>query len=50
MTYAETGEVAELDVTVRGDIADQSFTPAGLRRLATDALAAAEWLENVTGP
>jgi hypothetical protein len=48
MTYAETGEVAELDVTVSSDIADASLTPADLRRLAVDALAAADWLEKVT--
>ena len=44
MTFAETGEVAELDIMI-ADIEDRPFTPAELRQVAADALAAAEWLE-----
>jgi hypothetical protein len=44
-TFAETGEVAELDITISNDIEHRPFTPAELRQLAADALAAAHWLE-----
>jgi hypothetical protein len=45
VTYAETGEVASVDVHMSTDLGSCEVTPGILRQLAADALAAAEWLE-----
>lgn len=47
MTFAETGEVTLIEVG-GNDVEGACMDAAGLRKLAADALAAAEWLEKAT--